>query len=92
MRAIINKFICRRCMRCVISCPQGAIKIVNGYPEVDKNLCRGCGICLNNCPFRAISLILDREEVLDEIKRQLKQVAVEMDNLEKRLDSIRTRR
>ncbi|MCD6080664.1 MAG: 4Fe-4S binding protein [Candidatus Omnitrophica bacterium] len=79
-------------MRCVISCPQGAIKIVNGYPEVDKNLCRGCGICLNNCPFRAISLILDREEVLDEIKRQLKQVAVEMDNLEKRLDSIRTRR
>ncbi|WP_077215355.1 4Fe-4S dicluster domain-containing protein [Bacillus dakarensis] len=53
--AIINKNTCLTfkevmCDYCVYSCPvQGAITLVNGKPEINKNFCNGCGACVTNC-------------------------------------------
>jgi len=45
---------CDCCLRCVESCPAGAISSVRGYPVVDESSCTGCGSCAEACPRQVI--------------------------------------
>ena len=47
---------CRGCIAhpCVLNCPKGAIRQVNGRAQIDAALCVNCGICMKACPYHAI--------------------------------------
>lgn len=52
---------CVGCLKCVKTCPYGAIKEVedrwgNTKAEVVETVCQGCGICTVTCPHGAIQL------------------------------------
>ena len=54
---VINEKKCSGCMRCVKSCPVGAIKGESKKPhKIDQSVCIKCGSCLEACPekFSAI--------------------------------------
>ena len=42
---------------CAVKCAFGAISIVDGIADVDREKCRGCGVCVDECPKRIIRLI-----------------------------------
>jgi len=48
---------CDLCMRCVVFCPDAAIKVVDGKIVIDLDYCKGCGICVEECPRKAITEI-----------------------------------
>lgn len=56
--AVFRRDLCIRttdkieCTACSRKCPVNAIKIVDGYPEVDAAVCIGCGACEHVCPSR----------------------------------------
>jgi|Deesub1362B_J571_1020462.scaffolds.fasta_scaffold00262_12 pyruvate ferredoxin oxidoreductase delta subunit len=45
---------CDFCMRCVVFCPDGAIKVSEGKLKMDLDYCKGCCICIEECPKNAI--------------------------------------
>lgn len=45
---------CIKCQTCIKECRFGAIKLVDGYPEVDESKCLGCLKCAMNCPKLAL--------------------------------------
>jgi Na+-translocating ferredoxin:NAD+ oxidoreductase subunit B len=47
---------------CVRACPFGALKIINGLPEPDKEKCTGCGKCAAACPRGIISMAETKNE------------------------------
>lgn len=47
---------CRRCFKCVESCPEKAIFPDDG--SVDTRKCLGCGLCLRSCEHRALTMVL----------------------------------
>ncbi len=51
----IDKSKCIKCGLCWKSCPDNAIKFINGEIFIDYNYCKGCRICENECPVKAIS-------------------------------------
>ncbi|MHA1821855.1 MAG: ATP-binding protein [Promethearchaeota archaeon] len=54
-RISIDQSICIGCGSCVISCPNGGFKVVNGKAQlVNDSFCDGLGYCLQNCPMHAI--------------------------------------
>lgn len=61
--AIWKKDLCLReteqvpCTACTRKCPVKAIKIVEGFPVIDKELCIGCGACEHVCPARPMPAI-----------------------------------
>ena len=56
--AIWRKDLCLRqtdgvpCTACSRKCPVKAIRLVEGFPVVDKAACIGCGLCEHVCPVR----------------------------------------
>ncbi|BBE31187.1 ferredoxin [Tepiditoga spiralis] len=51
----INEIECSKCLACVKSCPENAIKIKdNGFPYIDQNICIKCGKCFDACPKEVI--------------------------------------
>jgi Na+-translocating ferredoxin:NAD+ oxidoreductase RNF subunit RnfB len=48
---------CIKCGKCERGCPQKAIKLVNGIPEVDYSLCNSCGTCVEGCPTHVLKLV-----------------------------------
>jgi len=54
-RPVIVIYICIKCWRCWIFCPDAAIER-NEYPSIDYEYCKGCGICSNVCPVKAIEM------------------------------------
>ncbi len=48
--------LCRGCLasHCMVSCPKGAIRMVDGKAHIDEYLCIGCGKCQQACPYHAI--------------------------------------
>jgi NAD-dependent dihydropyrimidine dehydrogenase PreA subunit len=50
---------CNGCGRCVPSCHEGAIAIVDGKARLTQSLCDGLGACLGECPQGAITITAD---------------------------------
>ncbi len=61
--AIWKKDLCIRtttgdaCTACVRKCPVEAIRLVDGFPVIDKGACIGCGACEHVCPARPMPAI-----------------------------------
>jgi Pyruvate/2-oxoacid:ferredoxin oxidoreductase delta subunit len=54
-RIAIDKLKCIGCGSCVVACPNGGFKVVNGKSSLIKdNFCDGLGYCIENCPVKAI--------------------------------------
>ncbi len=47
---------CTGCKKCVLSCPFGAIELVEKKAHIDYDACTICGACANACEFDAISI------------------------------------
>jgi len=47
--------VCHGCGSCVARCPQGAIKLINGMCQWQKQKCLYCGYCIAACPWFCIS-------------------------------------
>jgi ferredoxin len=50
----INQADCKGCGTCVETCPNEAIRLVDGIAQIDRELCEECGACLDVCPYEAI--------------------------------------
>lgn len=64
----IDESLCDGCGVCIPSCPEGALKIVDGKARlVRESFCDGLGACLNDCPRGALSVIDAETERYDEL-------------------------
>ena len=57
---------CRKCYRCVRSCPVKAIKVEKSHTEIIFDRCIGCGNCLSNCPQQA-KVVADRADRTEQL-------------------------
>ncbi|MGC9324114.1 MAG: ATP-binding protein [Desulfomonilia bacterium] len=51
--AAVNREVCDGCSTALVSCPFGAIELVDGKSYVKRDRCMGCGICIDRCPNNA---------------------------------------
>ncbi len=61
--------LCDGCGACEEVCPENAINIKEGKPEINGILCSGCGACIPECPKEALDQYGLTE---DQIKAQIK--------------------
>ncbi|MDQ7779548.1 MAG: DUF362 domain-containing protein [Planctomycetota bacterium] len=47
---------CRRCGECSSKCPAGAIRVVDGRPDLISGKCIECLCCLEACPHDAVAM------------------------------------
>ena len=69
MREIISidEALCDGCGQCILSCAEGALKIIDGKAKlVSDTLCDGFGNCVGTCPKNAITIIKRDAESFDE--------------------------
>ena len=60
---------CDGCELCIPSCPEGAIKIIDGKAKLTSDVyCDGLGACIGFCPQGAITIIERDADVYDEKK------------------------
>ncbi len=52
---------CTGCGLCVEVCPTGAMTMVGGQAQVDREACVGCGACVDECPVDAIHPVIQGE-------------------------------
>ncbi|WP_249026606.1 4Fe-4S dicluster domain-containing protein [Thomasclavelia cocleata] len=45
---------CKKCIKCVKSCPTDAISIVNEQVIIDKDKCINCDICIQACDQKVL--------------------------------------
>jgi len=87
-KAVVNLSICRGCLQCISSCPEGAIRVVRGRPWIDEDKCLGCGICTRFCPFQAIRIVSSKKANKD---REVKEIKDELGKLRETLFSVLAR-
>jgi pyruvate ferredoxin oxidoreductase gamma subunit len=46
---------------CSEFCPDSAIKVVEGKPEIDYEHCKGCMVCVAQCPPHAIAAVPEQQ-------------------------------
>lgn len=62
LRPVIDYARCNHCWWvCSEFCPDSAIKVVAGQPEIDYDHCKGCMICVAQCPPHAIAAVPERQ-------------------------------
>ncbi len=61
-----NKDKCVRCLNCIGTCPEQAIKAFSGGIRIDHSRCTGCGLCVPACAVKALTLS-GREYTTEEI-------------------------
>lgn len=62
LRPVIDYDHCNRCWWvCSGFCPDGAIRVAEGTPEIDYAHCKGCLVCLAQCPPHAITAVPEAE-------------------------------
>lgn len=86
----IDEESCDGCGECVISCPEGALKVIDGKAKVVKeSFCDGLGACMGECPQGALSVREDEVEEYDEsgVIEHIKENSPEM--LDKHLNHLR---
>ena len=61
LRPVIDYERCNRCWWvCSSFCPDGAIDVVQGRPEIDYDHCKGCMVCVAQCPPHAIEAVPEK--------------------------------
>jgi NAD-dependent dihydropyrimidine dehydrogenase PreA subunit len=75
----INEDLCNGCGACIISCAEGALKIIDGKAKlISEKYCDGLGNCLN-CPQGAITIEEREADDFDEmaVEKHLKSKEIE---------------
>jgi len=46
---LLDLALCNGCGLCELSCPEGAIRVVDGKAVIDEEHCSLCGLCISRC-------------------------------------------
>jgi heterodisulfide reductase subunit A-like polyferredoxin len=93
-KAFVDENLCAGCGKCTGVCWTGAIRIVDKKAVVDFNRCICCTICMRTCPRGAIRIIpypfpiLQRDQVLEEIKTQLNVIGSQLEEMERSINKL----
>jgi len=66
-RILVDREKCNGCGACIVSCPFGAISIVDNLAVIDLDKCNFCGACPDKCGFDAIQIIKDEIKVKNDL-------------------------
>jgi len=67
LRPVIDYDKCNKCWWvCSTFCPDGAILVKDGLPEIDYDHCKGCLVCVAQCPPHAITSIAEETATTEE--------------------------